>query len=176
MEYLSIKKIKDELVNRQWCYNQDLLKESLNLRCIKETLRCDVKSPYFHHDCCQYHCHNSLQYRTCNRGVVYDHFKNCRLKEHLWVSINHIDKIKITGNYTMEIRDNAMLYKPTPCLKLNDVPVLYIITQLKNRHNGYRLCVQLTFCFDLKTYCTIIDLVLKLKFPMDIKKYILTFM
>jgi hypothetical protein len=152
-----------------------------------------IQHKYHRCDIMDHCCRASYEYHKLNKtnsNLKYHHFKNRKftkqsfIKEHLWYNVKNDESIVITGNYTVEVNDNndtIYLSKEPMSLKINNIPVSYIHLSYKNDENTMTKCKLLYFCFDLTTYCDIIDLVLyskKLRFsylPLEIKKYILLF-
>lgn len=147
--------------------------------------------------CPQYHCmRTAYQYHKlsdttrcaakCKKEInlKYDHFKNriltkkSLIKEHIWYNIKNEESITISGQYTIIIVETETKYFPTKprSLLLNNIPVSYINITKKNLHLDHKYhCKLLYFCFDISSYCDVIDCILKqFKFlPLDIVKYIL---
>jgi len=158
-----------------------------------------------HFNCPQYHCmRSSYQYhklsdttRVCNNRqklikLKYDHFKNRKLtknsliKEHLWYNLKNKDSIIISGNYSKIIENDIIKYHPNNpnSLNLNNVPVSYIEISLQNKNIVDMNCHLLYFCFDISSYCDIIDCILIMNkkknktnyfsyLPLEIIQYIL---
>lgn len=106
--------------------------------------------------------------KTKNIELKYDRFKNRKMtkksliKEHLWYNLKNEDSIIISGDYSKIIDDDITKYLPnnTNSLKLNDIPVSYIEISLKNKNSNQMKCNLLYFCFDMSSYCDIIDCIL----------------
>jgi len=125
-------------------------------------------------------------------NLKYDHFKNRQLtkksliKEYLWYNLKNIDSMVISGDYTEIIDNNLTEYYPNEpgSLKLNNVPVSYIELTLHNKQKLNLNCHLLYFCFDITSFCDVIDCILILSknkkknnyftyLPFDIIRYIL---
>lgn len=156
-------------------------------------------------NCPQYHCMKSSyqyhklsnitrksDYKQKNIELKYDNFKNRKLtknsliKEHLWYNLKNKDSIIISGDYSKLIENDITKYHPTnpSSLKINDIPVSYIEISLKNKDIINMECNLLYFCFDISSYCDIIDCILIMNkkknktnyfsyLPLEIIKYIL---
>ena len=156
-------------------------------------------------NCTQNHCMRSAyqyhklwdevrkrDYRRKNIKLKYDHFKNRKLtknsliKEHLWYNLKNEDSIIISGDYKkVESKDNINYYPNNiNCLKLNNIPVSYIEISRKNKEMKDYQCNLLYFCFDMTSYCDIIDCIIIMNkkkkknsyfsfLPFEIIKYIL---
>jgi len=154
-------------------------------------------------NCSQYHCMRSAyqyhklsdttkrsNYRQKNIKLKYDHFKNRKLtkksliKEHLWYNLKNEDSIIISGDSEKHTNNNNIKYIPKypNSLKLNNMPVSYIEITSKNEND--MKCNLLYFCFDMSSYCDIIDTILIMSrkknktnyfsyLPFDIINYIL---
>lgn len=131
-------------------------------------------------------------YRQKNIKPKYDHFKNRKLtknsliKEHLWYNLKNKDSIIISGDYLKKVENDITKYHPNKLnsLKLNDIPVSYIEISLKNKDIVGMECNLLYFCFDMSSYCDIIDCILIMNkkknktnyfsyLPLEIIQYIL---
>jgi hypothetical protein len=153
-------------------------------------------------NCPQYHCMKSSyqyhklsdstrksDYRQKTIKLKYDHFKNRKLtknsliKEHLWYNLKNEDSIIISGDYTID-DNNKYIPNKQNSLKLNDIPVSYIEISQKNKDIVNMKCNLLYFCFDMSSYCDIIDCILIMSkkknktnyfsyLPLEIIKYIL---
>ena len=135
--------------------------------------------------------------------LKYDHFKNRKLtkhsliKEHLWYNLKNDDSIVISGDYSTticheDIVSNTLDKKITKyypnkpnSLKLNDIPVSYIEISEQNKNRISYKCNLLYFCFDMSSYCDVIDCILIMNkkknktnyfsyLPLEIIEYILS--
>jgi hypothetical protein len=167
---------KDELVLNKLRVYDAVLKSSVG-NC-EEYLYIDKNHKCFWCSGASYkgHCYNScMNYESIRpKKKSYDSFKNFRFrkdydkikyKSELWFNIKNADAVDISGSYTIEMCDGFLLYLPTEkySLKLNDIPVSYLIGRLVNKNllKYNKLCIKLYFTFDLSTYCDMIDYVLK---------------
>lgn len=189
----------------------DLLHSSDNLDNYKKSERRNLILQYnnygYNHkyfNCTQDHCMRSAyqyyklsdpirkrDYKQKNIKLKYNHFKNRKLtkdsliKEHLWYNIKNEDSIVVSGDYTKVVSDNIKYIPNKPnSLRLNDVPVSYIDISVKNKEIINMNCNLLYFCFDMSSYCEIIDCILIMNkkrnksyyfsyLPLEIVKYIL---
>jgi hypothetical protein len=147
-------------------------------------------------NCSQHHCmKSSYQYhklsdtsrRSNNRKKVmklkYDHFKNRKLtknstiKEHIWYNLKNKDSIIISGNYSESIENEIIKYFPNMpnSLKLNDIPVSYIEISIYNKDIIDMECHLLYFCFDITSYCDIIDCIIILNKKKNRNNYFFIF-
>jgi hypothetical protein len=193
-------KDKNDLLIKRNQINDETREEYINMY-----LQFHAKHKFYDKDfnCTQYHCmKSSYQYhklsdtyrKAANRqkqiDLKYDHFKNRKLtkdsliKEHLWYNLKNQDSIIISGDYSIITNDDITKYHPIypNSLKLNNIPVSYIEISLKNKDIIDMNCHLLYFCFDMSTYCDVIDCILIMTkmnnnyfsyLPLDIIKYIL---